>query len=75
MSIPLPFTVASLRRAIKGVEAAGKHVLGVKPDGTVIVGDKPIDSATLVPPEPQESPAAPERRTMGEYFNGGSRET
>jgi hypothetical protein len=37
----LPFTEASLARAIKGVERAGRYVIGVRPDGTLIVGDKP----------------------------------
>jgi hypothetical protein len=45
----LPFTEASLARAIKGVERAGRFVIGVRPDGTLIVGDKPVDVANLVP--------------------------
>jgi hypothetical protein len=49
MTRALPFTSASLARAIKGVERAGRFVIGVKPDGTLIVGDKPIDSASIVP--------------------------
>jgi hypothetical protein len=44
---PLPFTAAGIARAIKGVQAAGKHVIGVRPDGTLIVGDKPVDAASL----------------------------
>jgi len=39
----------SLARAIKGVEKAGRFVIGVRADGTLIVGDKPIDSASMVP--------------------------
>jgi hypothetical protein len=69
MSKALPFTEASLARAIKGVERAGRFVVGVKPDGTLIVGDKPIDSASLVPAEPQLSP--PPARRFGEKINGG----
>lgn len=49
MTKPLPFTAASLARAIKGAELAGKHVIGVRPDGTLILGDKPVDTASLVP--------------------------
>jgi len=55
MAKKLPFTVASLARAIRGVQSAGLHVVGVKPDGTLIIGDKPIDTASLVPVEPQSS--------------------
>ncbi len=36
---PLPFTAASTARLIRGAEAAGKRVVGVKPDGTLIFGD------------------------------------
>ena len=69
MTRALPFTEASLARAIRGVERAGRFVVGVKPDGTLIVADKPVDTASLVPKDEQPSPA-PVRR-MGEYFKGG----
>jgi hypothetical protein len=72
MSRALPFTVASLARAIKGVEQAGRHVIGVKPDGTLIVGDKPVETASLVPEVPQSSP--PSEMRLGDYFNGGQGE-
>jgi hypothetical protein len=49
MSRTIPFTAASLARAIKGVELAGRFVIGVMPDGTVIVGDKPVETASIVP--------------------------
>lgn len=49
MTRALPFTEASLARAIKGVERAGRFVIGVRADGTLIVGDKLIDSASMVP--------------------------
>lgn len=58
MTRALPFTAASIARAIKGVEAAGLFVVGVKPDGTLIVGDKPIDTASLVPGVAQDEPAS-----------------
>jgi hypothetical protein len=58
MSRALPFTEASLARAIKGVERAGRFVIGVRPCGTLIVGDKPIDTASLVPPAEQNVPAS-----------------
>lgn len=58
MTRALTFTEASLARAIKGVERAGRFVIGVRPDGTLIVGDKPIDSASMVPPQEQDEPAS-----------------
>jgi hypothetical protein len=73
MTRALPFTEHSLARLIKGVEKAGLFVIGVRPDGTLIVGDKPVDLASLILPVEQPSPAAVRRR-MGEYFHGGSSE-
>jgi len=58
MTSPLPFTEASLARAIKAVIRAGRFVVGIKPDGTLIVGDKPIDTASLVPVDVQNVPAS-----------------
>jgi hypothetical protein len=74
MTRALPFTEASVARAIKGVGRAGLFVVGVRPDGTLIVADKPIDVTSLVPAEAQTSPTA-ETPRMGDYFNGGSSET
>jgi hypothetical protein len=51
MTRSLPFTAMSLARAIKGVELAGRFVVGVRPDGTLLVAEKPIDAALLVPVE------------------------
>lgn len=43
-----PFTVAAVSRAIKGVERAGKFVVGVRlADGTLIVANNPLDTASL----------------------------
>jgi hypothetical protein len=56
MTKPISFTEASLARAIRGVERAGRFVIGVKPDGTLIVGDKPIETADFVPPAVQDEP-------------------
>jgi hypothetical protein len=69
MSRAVPFTAASLARAIKGVEKAGRFVVGVKADGTVIVGDKPVDTTSLVPTDAQSSRASVRR--FGDAFNGG----
>lgn len=56
MTKALRFTEASLARAIKGIERAGRYVLGVRPDGTLIVGEKPIDPTSLVPPVGEDVP-------------------
>jgi hypothetical protein len=64
----IPFTAASLARAIKGVELAGRFVVGVRTDGTLIVADKPIEAASLVPEDEQPSPAP---RRFGEKLDGG----
>jgi hypothetical protein len=69
MTKALPFTAASLARAIKGVELAGRFVVGVKPDGTLIIADKPVDPASLVPVPEQDTPAP--RRRIGEKIHGG----
>jgi hypothetical protein len=45
----VPFTQASLRRAILAAEAAGKHVIGIRPDGTLIIGDHAIDTEKFGP--------------------------
>jgi hypothetical protein len=58
MTKALPFTEASLARAIKGVERAGRFVIGVRPDGTLIVGDKPIDTASLTLLDSHNAPAS-----------------
>jgi hypothetical protein len=71
MTKPIPFTAAGLARAIKGVEQAGRFVVGVRPDGTVIVADKPLDPASLVPEFEQASPSV---KPFGEYFSGGKGE-
>ena len=69
MTKAIPFTAASLARAIKGVEAAGRFVVGVKPDGTLIVAEKPLDTASLVPEVEQPSPMPV--RPFGEKLDGG----
>ena len=58
MSRALPFTAASLARAIRGVEKAGRFVVGVRADGTLIVGDKLVDLASLVPPGAHNAPSS-----------------
>jgi len=66
MTKPLPFTKASLARAIKGVELAGRFVVGVNVrDGTLLISDKPLDTTSLVP---EIKPAPPLERRLGDYF-------
>jgi hypothetical protein len=44
MSRAIPFTQAKVTRAIAAARKAGLRVIGIKPDGTVLVqeGDAPI---------------------------------
>jgi len=72
MSRALPFTEASLARRIKGVQRAGLYVVGVRPDSTLIVSDKPIDATSPVREIAQPSPPAPKR--LEDYFDGGQGE-
>ena len=58
MTKALPFTEASLARAIKGVERAGRFVVGFRLDGTLLIGDKPLKTASLVPADTQHSDAS-----------------
>lgn len=58
MTTKIPFTVASLARSIKAVEAAGRFVVGVKCDGTLMVSDKPLDTSSLVPTIDNAPPTA-----------------
>jgi len=58
MTRPLPFTSASIARIIRGVERAGRFVIGIAPDGTLIVGNKPIEASSLVPVEAHNVPAS-----------------
>jgi hypothetical protein len=57
MTTRLPFTQASVRRAIAAARNAGLRVTGIGPDGTVLVddGDKPV---VVVPDSPPPSQTA-----------------
>jgi hypothetical protein len=69
MTRALPYTEASIARLIKGIERAGRFVVGARPDGTLIIADKPIDPSSLAPLEAPTSP--PPVRRLGEKLNGG----
>jgi hypothetical protein len=51
MTRAIPFTKASLRRAIEAVREAGLHVTGVRPDGTLIIDENPQASEKPVEQE------------------------
>lgn len=53
MTRALPFTQASVLRAIKAVEKAGLRVAAVRPDGTVIVdnGESALAPAEVEAPD------------------------
>lgn len=56
MTRPIPFTQASLRRAIKAAREAGLRVTGIRQDGTLIIGetqDNPQDSLEALEREPE----------------------
>jgi hypothetical protein len=65
MTRALSFTAASLARAIKGVELAGRFVVGVKPDGTLIVGHEPIKITSILPTDGQNVPPSKWERERG----------
>jgi hypothetical protein len=73
MTKALPDTAAGIARRITGIRKAGLYPLGVTTDGTVLMGDKPIDPASLAPVDAAPSPA-PARR-FGEKLDGGLGET
>jgi hypothetical protein len=48
----LPFTQAAVRRAIAAARKEGLHVLCIRPDGTVVVGESPIKLSDVAPTAP-----------------------
>jgi hypothetical protein len=63
MTRALPFTKASVRRAIAAAQAAGLRVTGIGPDGTVLTGDALAGLVPCVGADGQNDPyvAAVER--------------
>lgn len=55
MTARLPFTQASVRRRIKAAKAEGLHVIGIRNDGTLILGEKPLDVLPGVQPQPDNA--------------------
>jgi hypothetical protein len=60
MTARAPATETTIRRAIAAARKAGLYVLAIRPDGTVVVGERPIDSADVIPAVPK-SPDEAER--------------
>jgi hypothetical protein len=60
MTRALPFTEASLRRAITAARKAGLHVTGIRPDGTLIVidGDNSTNEIVRLAPDGQPTAAS-----------------
>jgi hypothetical protein len=54
MTRALPFTQASLRRAIEAARKAGLRVRRIRPDGTLIVDDASESIAEIVSVEEDE---------------------
>lgn len=59
MTRPLPFTQASLRRAIAAARKEGLRIAGIRPDGTLILGDGA--EAPLADIGPDGQPLAPSK--------------
>jgi hypothetical protein len=73
MTEKLPYTRLAIERGIRGVEKAGRFVVGVRlSDGTLIVADKPFDAASLAPTDAQ--PSRPSARRFGEKLGGSQGE-
>jgi hypothetical protein len=47
-------TQTSIQRAIRAARKEGLHVLGVRPDGTILTGESPIPVNELVPSVPED---------------------
>jgi hypothetical protein len=60
MTKPAPFTQASLKRAIFAAQKAGLHVVGIRPDGTVLTSEveNPNSAVSLVPQQRQDADAS-----------------
>jgi hypothetical protein len=48
----LPFTQAAVRRAIAAARKEGLHVIAIRPDGTVVVGESPVKISDVAPTAP-----------------------
>lgn len=51
-------TQMSIQRAIRAAQKQGLHVLAIRPDGTVIIGEHPIETTDVIPTAPQTNAEA-----------------
>ena len=54
MTVKALATQTSIQRAIRAARKEGLHVLGVRPDGTILTGESPIPVNELVPSVPED---------------------
>jgi hypothetical protein len=54
----LLFTQAAVRRAIAAARKEGLHVLAIRPDGTVLVGETPGKISDVAPTAPENTDEA-----------------
>lgn len=56
MTTKLPFTYGGLRRAIKAARKSGLYVIGIRPDGTLLVSDRPAPEVYVaLQPDPGQA--------------------
>ena len=67
MTAKIPFTQATVRRAIAAARAEGLHVLCIRPDGSVVVGENPIPIGDILPPAPASVDQAEYERWVGSF--------
>lgn len=53
MTARIPFTQAIVRRAIAAARKEGLHVLCIRPDGSVVVGETPVKISDVTPTAPE----------------------
>ena len=62
MTRALPFTEASIRRAVKAARAAGLRVTGIRADGTIMVEDGENGTSDVhIAPPPAQAGAPPSK--------------
>ena len=58
MTKQLPFTQQAVRRAIAAARKEGLHVLMIRPDGSVVVGETPVKISDVAPTAPETTDGA-----------------
>jgi hypothetical protein len=62
----LPFTQQAVRRAIAAARKEGLHVLMIRPDGSVVVGEHPVPIGEIIPAAPASDDEAEHARWVGQ---------